>query len=158
MAVVELQLPALPAHVRTARMVCVTAARRAGLRDEFVDELRLAVGEACARAVGLHAQHAPAELVTVRVVDDMLGLTVTVHDCGPEAGPAVDDVAGQLGGTDHADGEDTPDPDVALAVLDGLVDEVEVTATEGEGTTVTLRWPLPRRLTGGTPGTVLSAG
>ena len=154
MAVVELQLPALTAHVRTARMVCVAAARRAGLGDELVDELRLAVGEACARAVGLHAQHAPDELVTVRVADDVLGLTVTVRDSGPAAGPVVDDLAGGLldgGGTD----EDAPDPDVALALLVGLVDEVEVNASDG-GTTVTLRWPLPRRL-GGIPGTVLSA-
>lgn len=154
MAVVELQLPALPAHVRTARLVCVAAARRAGLRDELVDELRLAVGEACARAVGLHARHAAEELVTVRVVDDVLGLTVTVHDCGPEAGPAVDDPAGDL--LDSSAG--SPDeglvyPDVALALLTGLVDEVDVTASEGAGTTVTLRWPLARR----PGGTVLAA-
>lgn len=158
MAVVELQLPALPAHVRTARLVCVAAARRAGLRAELVDELRLAVGEACARAVGLHARHAPDELVTVRVTDDVLGLTVTVHDCGPEAGPTVDDVAGGLLDREPSgEDDDDPDPDVALALLDGLVDEVEVTAQDGEGTTVALRWPLPRR-PGGTPSTVLSPG
>ena len=58
MAHVELTLPALPAHVRTARLVGVAAARR-GLDDGLVDEVRLAVGEACSRAVGLHAKHAP---------------------------------------------------------------------------------------------------
>ena len=157
MAVVELQLPALPEHVRTARLVCVAAARRAGLRPELVDELRLAVGEACARAVGLHARHAPEELVTVRVIDDVLGLTVTVHDCGPEAGPVVDDLAeGLLDRSAGGGDEDAADPDVALALLDGLVDEVEVAAVDGEGTTVSLRWPLPRRAAG-TPSTVLSA-
>ena len=158
MAVVELQLPALPAHVRTARMVTVAAARRAGLRPELVDELRLAVGEACARAVGLHARHAPDELVTVRVTDDVLGLTVTVHDCGRQAGPTVDDLAGGLlDGPEGGADEDAADPDVALALLDGLVDEVEVSAEESGGTTVSLRWPLPRRV-GGTPSTQLSAG
>ena len=63
MAVVELLLPALPAHVRTARLVVVAAARRAGLADELVDEVRLAVGEACARAVGMHARHVPGVLL-----------------------------------------------------------------------------------------------
>lgn len=159
MAVVELLLPALPGHVRTARLVSVAAARRAGLRDDLVDELRFAVGEACARAVGLHARHAPDERVTVTVTDDVLGLTVAVRDCGPAAGPPVDDVAGGLlqgGPPDEHLGpahSGTVDPDVALALLSSLVDEVEVGVVEGAGTTVTLRWPLPPRLVSGPPAT-----
>ncbi len=156
MAVVEILLPALPAHVRTARLVVVAAARRAGLRDDLVDDFRLAVGEACARAVRLHARHAPQERVTVTVTDDVLGLTVAVRDRGPAAGPTVDDVAGEiLDGGPGADGlgapsgDDAVDPDVALALLVGLVDEVDVAAHDGAGTTVTLRWPLPPRLVTG---------
>lgn len=161
MAVVELLLPALPAHVRTARLVCVAAARRAGLEDGLVDELRLAVGEACARAVGLHARHAPEQRVRIAVTDDVLGLTVEVVDRGPAAGPTVDDLAGGMleagvedaRSTSPADAQvDVVDPDVALALLSGLVDEVEVD-TAGGGTTVTLRWPLPRRVAGGIPST-----
>lgn len=147
MALVEVFLPALPEHVRTARLVVVTAARRAGLDDELLDELRLAVGEACTRAVGLNAQHAPDDRVRITVTDDVLGLTVTVHDCGPEAGPAVDDVATGLLEDEDVDDE-AVDPDVALALLSGLVDEVEVSAEPGQGTTVLMRWPLPRRLDG----------
>ena len=155
MAVVELLLPALPEHVRTARLVGVAAARRAGLRDDLLDEFRLAVGEACARAVGLHRRHAPDERVAVTVTDDLLGLSVAISDRGPAAGPAVDDLAGNLldGSTGDAldvDG-DPVDPDVALALLTGLVDEVEVVARDGVGTTVTLRWPLPPRLVPGQP-------
>ena len=153
MAVVELLLPAEPAHVRTARLVVVMAARRAGLSDGLLDELRLAVGEACARAVGLHARHGLDERVEVAVTDDVTGLTVSVTDHGPAAGPTVDDVAGGLLddetlGAGAADDEDAVDPDVALALLTGLVDEVEVTAREA-GTTVTMRWPLPARVPGG---------
>ena len=152
MALVELLLPALPEHVRTARLVVVTTARRAGLDDALLDELRLAVGEACTRAVGLHARHAPDDRVRITVTDDVLGLTVTVHDCGPEAGPAVDDVAtGLLDDEDVGDedvSDEAIDPDVALALLTGLVDEVEVSAEPGQGTTVRMRWPLPRRADG----------
>jgi len=158
MAEVQILLPALPAHVRTARLVTVAAARRAGLRDELVDELRLAVGEACARAVGLHARHAPDERVSVTVRDDVLGLTVTVRDRGPEIGPAVDDLAGELLDTGAGDpDDDVVDPDVALALLTGLVDEVEVTSHAGEGTTVALRWPLPPRLVTGPAATQAAA-
>ena len=156
MAVVELLLPAEPAHVRTARLVVVMAARRAGLADALLDELRLAVGEACARAVGLHTKHGLDERVQVAVTDDITGLTVSVTDRGPAAGPAVDDVAGGLLDDDAPGagaGGEAVDPDVALALLTGLVDEVEVTAHEA-GTTVVMRWPLQVRTPGGPRPTV----
>ena len=150
MAHVELLLSALPAHVRTARLVVVAAARRAGLDDSLVDELRLAVGEACSRAVGLHRTHAPDTPVRVLVADDPSGLTISVTDIGPAAsGPtASDDVAEDLlEGADPDDVDDIVDPDVALAVLSGLVDDCDVEAGPG-GTTVTMRWPLPPRPVG----------
>ena len=147
MALVELLLSPLPAHVRTARLVVVAAARRAGMDDELVDELRLALGEACSRAVGLHARHAPATPVKVTVRDDPGGLIVTVTDVGPAAGPVPDDLAGGLldGGSAV---DELVDPDVALAVVTGLVDSVEVEPSAA-GTTVTMRWPLPA---GASPG------
>lgn len=148
MALVELLLTPLPAHVRTARLVGVAAARRAGLDDEHVDELRLVLGEACSRAVGLNARHAPAELVRVTISDDPGGLVLTVTDLGPAAGPAPDDLTEGLLDEADSDDEELVDPDVALAVLSGLVDGVEVTPSSA-GTTVTMRWPLPR---GAAPG------
>jgi anti-sigma regulatory factor (Ser/Thr protein kinase) len=148
MAHVELTLPPLAAHVRTARLVVVAAARRAGLDDSLVDELRLAVGEACSRAVGLHVKHAPSTAVRVVVIDDAGGLTVTVADRGPAAEPASGDLAkDMLDSAADDDIDDLVDPDVALAVLAGLVDECEVDVT-AEATTVTMRWPLPPRPVG----------
>ncbi len=143
MALVELLLSPLPSHVRTARLVAVAAARRAGLDDERVDELRLAVGEACSRAVGLHARHAPDVPVRLTVADDVSGLTLTVSDAGPAAGPVPDDPAeGMLADEPHHGLDGHGDPDVALAVLNGLVDDVTV-KTEPGATVVTMRWPLP---------------
>ncbi|HZG94399.1 MAG TPA: ATP-binding protein, partial [Mycobacteriales bacterium] len=60
---VELQIGALPAHVRTARLIAAAVARRCGVDDAVIDEVKLAVGEACSRAVSLHAEHAPTEPV-----------------------------------------------------------------------------------------------
>jgi serine/threonine-protein kinase RsbW len=143
MAVVELLLSPLPSHVRTARLVVVAAARRAGLDDERVDELRLALGEACSRAVGLHTAHAPGVPVRVTVQDDPGRLTVVVTDRGPAAGPLTEDVAGDLLDTHDAD-TDLVDPDVALAVVSGLVDDVTVDPGPA-GTAITMRWPLAPR-------------
>jgi serine/threonine-protein kinase RsbW len=148
-ALVELLISPLPSHVRTARLVAVAAARRAGLPDELVDELRLALGEACSRAVGLHARHAPGTPVQVTVSDNPGGLTVTVTDQGPAAGPAPEDLSEGLlehdGPDDRGDEHQLDalvDPDIALALVTGVVDEVDVEHGPG-GTTVTMRWPLP---------------
>ncbi|MCY7363923.1 MAG: ATP-binding protein, partial [Frankiaceae bacterium] len=100
-------------------------------------------GVACARAGGLHARHAPDELVKVTISDDPGGLVVTVVDLGPAAGPAPADLAeGLLDDDDHDGDDELVDPDVALALITGLVDGVEITPSSA-GTTVTMRWPLP---------------
>jgi anti-sigma regulatory factor (Ser/Thr protein kinase) len=150
MALVELLLSPLPSHVRTARLVVLAAARRAGLEDGLVDEIRLAVSESTSRAVALNARHAAEVPVKILVSDDPTGLTLSVTDAGPAAGPEPDDLSEEL-----LAGQDAgADPDVALAVLTGLVDEVTVVPA-ATGTTVTMRWPLPVGSTG--PGsTVLS--
>ena len=145
MPTVELQLPPLPHHVRTARLVGVAAARRAGLSDELVDELRWALGEACSRAVALHAAHSVDAPVRVLLREDAAGLTVEVLDQGPGHQPADDTAPEALfDGDDSDDGDDGVDPRVSLAVLTGLVDDVEVSSA-ADGTTVRLRWPLPAR-------------
>src|SRR6059058_2697412 len=94
MAVVELAFTPLPAHVRTARLVAVAVARRSGVADSLLDEVRLAVGEACSRAVEAHRQRCPAEPVEVVVTDSAPG------DAAPRRGPATagDAAAGPAGG------------------------------------------------------------
>lgn len=134
MATVELRIPPLPVHVRTARLIGVAAARRSRLPDDLVDELRLALGEACSRAVALHARHAPEAPVVVTVSDDDDRLTVEVIDVGPPPG--------SLDGPVHELLHESPgDPNVALAFLAGLVEDVQVDTTP-TGTTVRLSWPL----------------
>jgi anti-sigma regulatory factor (Ser/Thr protein kinase) len=151
MALVELLLSPLPSHVRTARLVVVAAARRAGLGDELVDELRLATGEAASRAVGLHARHAPGTPVRITVSDGEGGLVVQVTDQGPAAGPAPGDLSEELLDEDGQALDNAldalVDPDVSLAVVHGLVDDVGVEHGAG-GTTITMRWPLPPGATG----------
>jgi serine/threonine-protein kinase RsbW len=92
MPTVDISFAALPAHVRTARLIAVAVARRANVPDEVLDELRLAVGEACSRAVALHQRHAPDALVRMTLDDEDGGFSVEVVDAGPpdQAPPAMD--------------------------------------------------------------------
>jgi anti-sigma regulatory factor (Ser/Thr protein kinase) len=148
MPTVRLQISATAAHVRTARLVATAVARRSGVADSALDEIRLAVGEACSRAVSLHDEFAPRELITL-LLEDEGKFVVTVRDCGPVgAGSRYPDpleafeglVAPQ--GALAASGERIP-ASFGLAVIGGLVDDVEVRpARDGTGTVVRMTWPL----------------
>ena len=151
MATVELSLTAIPAHVRTARLVAVSLGRRVGLDEQSLDEVRLAVGEATSRAVALHGLACPDEPVLVRFSDDSPGVfSVEVVDKAPVAGPAPDPAAHDLALAalaEHGDALDDSDagmlpPAVGLAVIDGLVEDVSVEQSPS-GSSVRLTWPVP---------------
>ena len=110
MATVEVTFTPLPAHVRTARLVATAVARRSGVDESLLDEVRLAVGEACSRAVEAHRRHCPAEPVRIEMTDQDQRFVVTVSDHAPTgparpAAPATRDGIGRDGtghdGTGH---------------------------------------------------------
>ena len=78
MATIELSFAARPAHVRTARQVAVSLARRINLPEPVLDAVRLAVGEACGLVVALHQESRPSEPVVV-TFDDSRGLSIDVR-------------------------------------------------------------------------------
>ena len=90
MATVEVTFTPLPAHVRTARLVATAVARRSGVDEALLDEVRLAVGEACSRAVEAHRRHCPAEPVKIEMTDQGERFVVVVSDHAPTStAPAV---------------------------------------------------------------------
>jgi hypothetical protein len=150
MATVELRFTALPAHVRTARLLAAVLARRAGIDETIIDEVKLAVGEACARAVGIHQSTAGGEEVVVELTDDDGEFVVAVRDCGPpEADTALEATGSAVAGLPDlmdveelasGDGETAPLPSgFGLAVIAGLVDQLDVD-TDGGGTVVRMTW------------------
>jgi anti-sigma regulatory factor (Ser/Thr protein kinase) len=133
----------LPAEVRTARLLGVALGRRGGLPDELIDELRLAIGEACSRAVGVHTRAGSDEHVRVRFTEDDRGFEVRVEDVGDvEAVVSADLEHFDADSASAADeGEFVPLPiGIDLAVVHGLVDELEVRPAAAGGTAVVLRW------------------
>ncbi|MEU9078525.1 ATP-binding protein [Kitasatospora sp. NPDC004745] len=131
MATVELRFSALPEHVRTARLVAAAVARRAGVDESVLDEVRLAVGEACSRAVGLHQRGGVGGTVRVALTDQEKRFLIEVED---EAGPVGVPASGAA--------EGDPDEDtLGLAVITGLVEDLEVT-DGAEGGLIRMSWPL----------------
>jgi anti-sigma regulatory factor (Ser/Thr protein kinase) len=136
MATVELRFSALPEHVRTARLVAAAVARRAGVDEAVLDEVRLAVGEACSRAVGLHQVNDITAPVKVALIEEEKQFSIEVGDEAPHAVPA-ERVAG--GAAADADVEAEED-EMGLAVISGLVDDVKVTTGQNGGL-IRMSWP-----------------
>jgi serine/threonine-protein kinase RsbW len=125
MATVELSFTPLPAHVRTARLVAAAVARRSGVDESLLDEVRLAVGEACSRAVEEHRLHCPTEPVRLALTEMAGRFEVEVTDTsmagGEGAGPAYP-------------------PGFGIAVIAGLADDVQISETSA-GTSIRMSWP-----------------
>ncbi|MFB6711379.1 MULTISPECIES: ATP-binding protein [unclassified Streptomyces] len=152
MATVELRFSAQPEHVRTARLVAAAVARRAGVDEAVLDEVRLAVGEACSRAVGLHRSHGITAPVSVVLTEEEKSFSIEVGDevPGPGAESASDGPAGASAarGATPGVGLDEPEPEtdadgedeMGLAVISGLVDDVEVRSGV-KGGVIRMSWP-----------------
>jgi anti-sigma regulatory factor (Ser/Thr protein kinase) len=145
MATVEVTFTPLPVHVRTARLVATAVARRSGVAESLLDEVRLAVGEACSRAVAAHLRHCPGQPIRVELSDNGEQFEVVVTDAVPETadgnGAGSRDTSAGRGGFAVLDGEvplQLPD-EVGLAVIAGLADDVRI-ASAGLGTSVTMSW------------------
>ncbi|OIJ89733.1 ATP-binding protein [Streptomyces colonosanans] len=136
MATVELRFSALPEHVRTARLVAAAVARRAGVDEAVLDEVRLAVGEACTRAVGLHQSNGISAPVRVMLTEEEKQFSIEVGDEAPHT------PTGEAPGTPGAADPDaeTEEDEMGLAVISGLVDDVEVSAGE-DGGLIRMSWP-----------------
>jgi anti-sigma regulatory factor (Ser/Thr protein kinase) len=145
MATVELSFSALPVHVRTARLIVTAVARRSGVPETLLDEVRLAVGEACSRAVEAHLQHCPDEPVRLELIDDKDRFEVIVSDSVPG-----DDAAGTLPAAPSPDQDEWHElglaalgdgvGDLGLAVIAGLADDVVVSSTP-KGVQIRMSWP-----------------
>jgi anti-sigma regulatory factor (Ser/Thr protein kinase) len=126
MATVEVTFSPLPAHVRTARLVATAVARRSGVPESLLDEVRLAVGEACSRAVEAHRLHCPSQPVRIALTgqDDRFEIEVINAGAAPGSGENKLVPAG-----------------FALAVIAGLADDVQISETSA-GTSVKMSWPV----------------
>jgi len=132
--VVELEIPARAEFVALARLVVsAIAASDSTLADERIDDLKLAVSEACTNAIEAHGAIPTDERVLLRCSADGGAVEVAIQDQG--------------GGFDPAQLPDHPpvtDPDrlkfergLGIPLIRALVDEVEFSSS-GSGTSVRL--------------------
>jgi anti-sigma regulatory factor (Ser/Thr protein kinase) len=134
-AVVRLAFPPLPALLGTVRLVVGVVARKAGVDEEGVEDLKVAISETCAVAVnGLEGAglSTPIELDLIEEADRF---GVEVRDAAP---------AGERGAAVPPDGE-VDDRQFGLALVDALVDGLDDIRLPGGGHRT--RFWLPRART-----------
>ena len=132
--VIELEIPARAEFVALARLVVAAlAASDSTLADERIDDLKLAVSEACTNAIEAHDAAGSAERVLVRCQAGVDSLEVWVEDRGQGFDPA-----------DLPDHPPVTDPDrlkfergLGIPLIRALVDEVVFSPT-ADGTSVRL--------------------
>lgn len=118
--------------------------------DEAVlDEVRLAVGEACSRAVGLHRSSGVDKPVRVLLTEDDKKFSIEVGDEVPATPVNGTAPGGSATSAVPSARSDEPAPEdseaddegqMGLAVISGLVDDVEV--FEGDnGGLIRMTWP-----------------
>ena len=85
---IELDIPARPEYVALARLVVsALASNRRDLEDERIDDLKVAVSEACTNAIEAHGAASSDDHVVVRCQELDESLVIVVEDRGAGFNP-----------------------------------------------------------------------
>jgi anti-sigma regulatory factor (Ser/Thr protein kinase) len=127
-ATVRLTFPPEPRLLGTIRLVVGVVARKAGMGEEGIEDLKVAVSETCAVAVGDLHRAGRADPIEVDLVESADRFGIEVRDRAPASAAAGD----------PADGE-VDDRELGLALVGALVDDLK-TATLTDGGNRTSFW------------------
>ena len=102
---VRLSLPAVPEYARIVRLTAAGLASRLGFSYDEVEDLRIAVGEACSHLLGKNGHQGGSLAITYRLEAD----SITIEAVG-----------------DYPDGGDAAVPALSEQILDAVVDSHEL--------------------------------
>ena len=125
MSPVEIDIPPGSPYVGVVRLAVAALARARGLDEERVEDLRIAVSEACANAVLAHEEQGSDEPVSVRWNDHEGRIVIEVADRGTTAEPSGDEADTQGFSTRAV---------MSFALMKSLVDSCDLSPREGGGT------------------------
>ena len=125
---VKLTLPARPENVSVIRHVLGAFAEVLRLPDDLVEDLRLAVTEACTNVVRhAYPQEVPGPVeITIRPTEDAVSVVVADHGRG-------------IGSS-----SDTNGPGLGLPLIAAIADEVELEPVPGGGSRVAMTFARHR--------------
>ena len=125
MPTVAIDIPPRSPYVGVVRLAVAALARAGGLGEEQVEDLRIAVSEACANAVLAHEEQGSDEPVSVSWSDDDGRIVIEVADRGATVEPSGDE-ADTAGFSTRAV--------MSFALLKSLVESCDLSPRDGGGT------------------------
>lgn len=127
LAPIILRLPAQPDSLAIVRQAITGVAEVLGITDDRLDDLKVAVTEACTNVV-LHAYEGREGFMEVRAQQQDGTLVVTVRDEGSGIVPRAEKTGPGLG--------------LGLQMIAALADDVRIAADDGGGTLVRMAFAL----------------
>jgi anti-sigma regulatory factor (Ser/Thr protein kinase) len=120
---VRLAFPPQPRLLGTIRLVVGIVARKAGVDEESIEDLKVAVSETCAVAVGDLIRAGLSSPIELELTEDGERFGVQVRDRAPDDAPGA--------GGDSM--EELDDRQFGLALVGALVDDLDSRPLEGGG-------------------------
>ena len=140
---VRLNIPALPRYVSLARAMAATLARISGFETEEINEIILAVGEACINAVqhayrGNGVGYYTGADIYIQFIAHPTELAIVVRDMGVGFDPFF--VQNYI---TRSDAERPDKVKMGLFIVSQMMDAVEIDSGIGSGTQVRMTKRLP---------------
>ena len=123
---VVIAIPASSEYVRVVRLAVAGVATRMRFSYEQIEDIKLAVSEACNNAI-LHAEPLDGQLATqviVRILPGEERLEITVFDQGHVPAPGLEIPSGASAAGAWRDLDDLPEGGMGLMLIQALMDEV----------------------------------
>ena len=120
---VRLVVPPEARLLGTIRLVVGIVARKAGIDEEAIEDLKIAVSETCAVAIADLERAGVASAIELDLIEDGKRFGVEVRDRAPA----------ETRSTDGFDIKDLDDRQFGLALVGALVDDLDNTPLEGGG-------------------------
>ncbi len=134
----DLSFPPRPEFVGTARHTVAALARLHGVAEHVVDDLKLAVSEACTNAVTLNGREGHSDDVRVLAALFEGSIVIEVFDSGPAMDLSLLDREADIDSEEFSF-----EYGLSLPVIMGLVDEVDIEHREPRGSVVLMRMAAP---------------
>ena len=132
----KLSVPGKPEYVGTVRMAVSHIAANAGFDIEAIDDIKVAVSEACTNIICHSHKHSDYSYdVIVEREEKKLTISVVDYGIGFETDDYVEHVPGETRGSG-----------MGIFIVKALMDEVDIQSTIGEGTNIRMTKYLQGRI------------
>ena len=132
---VELRIPGRAEFVAVARLTAAAIASRMEFSYEAIDDIKLAVGEACANAIEHACPEGEGGEIRLSFSLEREGVVIEIRDAGPGFDPSA---------LEAEWGEGPPERGLGLLLIRSVMDKVEVVSQPNSETRVTMTKYLAR--------------